>query len=214
MIAGVLIDLKEHQKQFHRCVFVCLLSVFVVALWVCAYTQGIIDLYLHLVGASVFVGVIAVWMHITKGWRTFYSIIGTTIFCLYPYAEIIVVKLRDPHLRTSIEQIKQILQPGDQVYMYNAYFYTLPVLLNKRIPIIGCQGKILPGELFFGTQQDDPIKDAIIHDLAHLKNIWSQKQRVYLFLRTEALEDFQRIQLAPWFIFAKSDKKIIISNQK
>lgn len=104
-------------------------------------------------------------------------------------------------------KIIPILKPGDDVITYNRYYQELPFYLQRRISILNWQNEMSPGMRYEDTT------GWMINDATFWKR-WNSKQRVFVFLGKDNLENWHKeFPGHPFYLIGETLTNAVISNQ-
>jgi len=104
------------------------------------------------------------------------------------------------------ELVLEIEQPGDEVVIYHNYFNDLPVLLDRRVTVVGYHGELehfLENEDYSGWLLDQAAFEAL----------WAGPNRILLILRRDYVDHIARSGLAPVHPLGEGGNFLLYSNR-
>ena len=139
-----------------------------------------------------------------KHFSIFTLTISTAIFLILSMASIRAIDTRTV-LPLAIK-IKSLAKPGDEVISYNQYYQDLPFYLQKRITILNWRN-----EMSYGMKYQD-THDWMINDDTFWRR-WHSQKRLFVIMGLEEFKQFQKkYSGVKWYIIAKTENNILISN--
>ncbi len=120
--------------------------------------------------------------------------------------------------QTLTAVVRHQIQPTDQVVSYENYFWGVPLYLQRQVLVVGQWNdvhKIMsndgwPQMFYMGVQQDPKAKKWLL-DEEQFWSLWCSTQRVWVFARADALNNFAQHDCA-YTVVSRADRKVVLLN--